>query len=72
MFPIERLRAVLAVLVFLSACFFAGFTNETLRQTLPDFDRAILLIGFVIGAGSAMRWIASGSIGKAKRGNGRT
>ena len=72
MFSIERLRAVVAVLVFLSACFFAGFTNVTLKQALPDFDRAVLLIGFVIGAGSAMRWIASGSIGKAKRGNRRT
>jgi uncharacterized membrane-anchored protein YitT (DUF2179 family) len=72
MFSIERLRAVLAVLVFLSACFFAGFTNETLKQTLPDLDRAVLLIGFILGAGAAMRWIASGSIGNAKRGNRRT
>lgn len=71
MFSIERMRAVVAVLAFLIAYLFAGFTNESLKQTLPDFDRAILLIGFILGAGSAMRWIASGSFGRAKRGNRR-
>jgi hypothetical protein len=72
MFSIERLRAVLAVLVFLAAIFFAGFTSETLKQVLPDFDRAVLVIGFILGAHSVMQWIAKGSFGRMKRGNRRT
>ncbi|MFW5634021.1 MAG: hypothetical protein ACOCYR_03925, partial [Erythrobacter sp.] len=62
MFSIERLRAVLAVLVFLLACGFAGFTSENLKLVIPDFDRAVLMIGFILGASSVSRWIASGSL----------
>jgi hypothetical protein len=69
MFSVKRIRAALALLAFLLACFFAGFANEKVKQVLPDFDRAILLIGFVLGAGSAARWIASGSFAKTKRGD---
>lgn len=72
MFSVERIRAVLAVLVFLAALFFAGFTSETLKLVLPDFDRAILVIGFILGAYSAMQWIAKGSFVLIKRGNRRT
>jgi hypothetical protein len=71
MFSIERLRAVLAVLAFLLACAFAGYTSETLKQVLPDFDRAILMIGFILGAGWASRWIASGSPSHSKSGERR-
>lgn len=71
MFSVERIRAVLAVLVFLAALFFAGFTSETLKQVLSDFDRAILVIGFILGAYSAMQWIAKGSFDLIKRGNRR-
>ena len=67
MFSIERMRAVLAVLVFLAALFFAGFTSENLKQVLPGVDRAILIIGFILGAHSVMRWIAKGSFGRLKR-----
>ncbi len=66
MFSIERIRAVLAVLVFLAAIFFAGFTSGTLKPALPDFDRAVLLLGFILGAGSASRWIAGGSLSNSK------
>jgi|GEM_PF-6028360 len=62
MFSIERLRAVLAVLAFLLACVFAGFANEQVKQVLTSFDRAVLLIGFILGAGAASRWIANGSV----------
>ncbi|MEE4205589.1 MAG: hypothetical protein V2I39_04830 [Erythrobacter sp.] len=62
MFSIERLRAVLAVLAFLIACLFAGFANEQVKQSLTSFDRVVLLIGFIIGAGAVSRWIASGSL----------
>ncbi len=71
MFSIERIRAVLAVLVFLIACAFAGYTSETLKPVLRDFDRAVLVIGFVLGAGWASRWIASGSLSHSKSGKRR-
>ena len=62
MFSIERLRAALAVLAFLFACVFAGFANEQVKPVLTGFDRVVLLIGFILGAGTASRWIASGLV----------
>lgn len=62
MFSIERLRAVLAVVVFLLACVFAGFANEQAKQVLTSFDCVVLLIGFILGAGTVSRWIARGSL----------
>lgn len=70
MFSIERIRAAFAVLAFLFACVFAGFANEQVKQVLTGFDRAVLLIGFILGAGVASRWIANGSVrhlGSGKR-----
>ncbi|MBU7579427.1 MAG: hypothetical protein KAF27_03000 [Porphyrobacter sp.] len=72
MFSIERLRAVLAVLVFLAALFFAGFTSENLKQVIPEVDRVILIVGFILGAHSVMQWIAKGSFGRLKRSDRRT
>jgi hypothetical protein len=67
MFSIEGLSTALAVLAFLLACILAGFANERVKQVLPNFDRAILLIGFLFGAGSATRSIAMGPWSKSGR-----
>ncbi|OBV12460.1 hypothetical protein I603_0591 [Erythrobacter dokdonensis DSW-74] len=66
MFSIGRIRAVLAALAFLLACVFAGFANEQVKQVPTGFDRVVLLIGFILGAGTASRWIASGSVRNPK------
>jgi hypothetical protein len=71
MFSIERIRAVLAVFVFLAALFFAGFTSENLKRVIPEVDRVILIIGFILGAYSVMQWIAKGSFRRMKRSNRR-
>ncbi len=67
MLSLERIRAVLAVLVFLAALFFAGFTSENPKQVLPGVNRAILIIGFILGAYTVMRWIAKGSFARLQR-----
>ncbi|MDZ4274678.1 MAG: hypothetical protein U0995_01450 [Erythrobacter sp.] len=61
----------MAVLAFLLACVFAGFANEQVKQVLPSFDRAVLLIGFIVGAGAASRWIANGSLRNSRSGKRR-
>lgn len=68
MFSIERLRAVLAVVVLLLSCVFAGFANEQVKQVLTSFDRVVLLTGFILGAGTFARWIARGSLRNSKGG----
>tara|TARA_R110000868_G_scaffold212221_1_gene462196 strand:- start:971 stop:1117 length:147 start_codon:yes stop_codon:yes gene_type:complete len=36
---------------------FVGYTNEGLKGQIAEIDRALLMIGFVVGAGAISRWI---------------
>ena len=70
-FSIVRVRLALAILVFLMACLFAGFANEQVKPVLATLDRVVLLIGFVVGAGTLARWIVEGTVGSVRRNSRR-
>lgn len=47
----------LAGAVFLAGCAYVGYANELLKEAMPPLHRAILMIGFILGAGATSRWI---------------
>jgi len=47
----------LAGTVFLACCAYVGYVNELLKDAVPPLHRAILMIGFILGAGATSRWI---------------
>jgi hypothetical protein len=53
----SQLMSVLAGAVFLAGCAYVGYANELLKEAIPPLHRAILMIGFILGAGAASRWI---------------
>ncbi len=53
----SQLKSVLAGIVFLAGCAYVGYANELLKEAIPPLHRAILMIGFILGAGAASRWI---------------
>lgn len=48
---------VLAGAIFLAGCAYVGYANELLKEAIPPLHRAIIMIGFILGAGAASRWI---------------
>jgi hypothetical protein len=44
--------------LFLAACFYVGWINEHLKGVIPDLHRGIVMVGFIIGAGSACSYLA--------------
>ena len=50
---------LLAFIVFLLAMAFVGYINEGLKGQIAEIDRAVLMVGFVVGAGAISRWIVN-------------
>lgn len=57
MFSRTRLTLALAGALFLAACAYVGYANEILKNAVSSVDRAILMMGFLLGAGAVSRWI---------------
>jgi hypothetical protein len=57
MLTIPRLIAVAAIALFLAACAYVGYVSELLKGTIAEPHRAIVMIGFLIGAGAISRWL---------------
>lgn len=51
------LTVAFAVTVFFGSLVYVGYANELLKGAVSDLHRAILLIGFIVGAGAVSRWI---------------
>lgn len=54
-----RMIAAAAVALFLSALFYVGYVNELLKGAISPPHRAVIVIGFIIGAAAASRYIAA-------------
>jgi hypothetical protein len=57
-----RLISLAAIVLFLSACYFAGYVNVVLKGAIGDVERGALLIGFLMGAGTAARYVRDGGL----------
>ena len=52
-----RLISLGACALVLAGCFFVGYMNGILKGAVDDASRALLLIGFIIGAGATARYL---------------
>ncbi|MBT2134843.1 hypothetical protein KK137_10900 [Croceibacterium sp. LX-88] len=68
MFVPPRIIAAAAAALFILACFYVGYINELLKGSLSPWHRAIVLIGFIIGAGAASRYVANLASNRLARG----
>jgi hypothetical protein len=71
---VRHLVIAFATAAFLAALAYAGYINELLKGAVSDFNRALLVIGFVIGAYGSSRALlswADRSIAKRRRGESR-
>lgn len=59
--PLSVIRTVLCWGLFLLGLLFAGYANERVKSALTDLDRVILLVGFIVGVGAIVRWLAQRS-----------
>jgi len=41
----------------LASLAYAGYASELLKGAVSEPDRAVLIIGFILGAGAVSRWI---------------
>ena len=53
----SRFTLALAWASFLAACAYVGYANELLKGAISPWHRAILMMGFLVGAGAVSRWI---------------
>ena len=51
--------AAAAVALFLGALIYVGYVNELLKGAISPWHRAVIIIGFIIGAGAASRYVAT-------------
>ena len=58
MLIIPRLIALAAVALFLTACAYVGYINEQLKGAIGDAHRATVMIGFIIGAAAASKYLS--------------
>lgn len=52
-----KLTIASAGAVFFASLLYAGYANELLKGAVSGVHRAILIIGFILGAGAVSRWI---------------
>lgn len=57
MLTMPRFIAVAAIALFLIACVYVGYINEQLKGAIAAPHRAIVMIGFLIGAMATSRWM---------------
>jgi hypothetical protein len=55
----SQFTAALAAGLFLTACIYVGYANELLKTAISPAHRGVLMVGFLLGAGSASRWIST-------------
>ena len=68
---VRHLLIALTTAAFLAALAYAGYVNELLKGAVSDFNRALLLVGFVVGAyGSSRALLSWADRSIAKRGRG--
>ena len=53
-----RIIAAVAMASFFGALFYVGYVNELLKGAIAPWHRAVIMIGFIIGAGAASRYVA--------------
>jgi 4-hydroxybenzoate polyprenyltransferase len=52
-----KLTIAFAGTVFFASLAYAGYASELLKGAVSESHRAILIIGFILGAGAVSRWI---------------
>ena len=57
MITLSRLMIALAGALFLAACAYVGYANELLKDAVSPWHRAVLMVGFLLGATAVSRWI---------------
>lgn len=58
MLIVPRLIALAAIAVFLIAVGYVGYIGEQLKGGIGDAHRAIVMIGFIIGAAAASKYLS--------------
>ena len=58
MLIVPRLITLAAIALFLFACAYVGYINEQLKGAVADPHRAIVMIGFIIGAGAISKHLS--------------
>lgn len=59
MFNLSRIAGAAEFALFLAACTYVGYVNEVLKGAVAPWHRAVIMIGFLIGAGTASRFVAA-------------